>query len=218
VAKIRVLLAEDHNLVREGTKTILEQEAELEVVCEASNGRQTVSLAETHKPDVVVMDIAMPEMDGIQAAKEIKSRCPGVAVLMLSAYDDDEYVFSLLEAGVDGYLLKNAHPSELIAAIHAVHAGQSALHPSVARKVVDHYVSREPKVHMTEQLSERELQVLKLVAKGMSNREIADALFLSVRTVQGHVSNILGKMGVSSRTEAVVQALKDRLFTLDELF
>lgn len=216
--KLRVLLADDHALMRAGTREILEREDDLEVVGEAADGEQTIVLAERLTPDVAVVDIAMPQPDGIQAAKEIKKRCPSTAVLILTAYDDDEYVFALLEAGAEGYLLKNARPSELVDAIRAVCAGQSVLHPQVARKVVNHYVSPRPKADMVEQLSERELEVLKLAARGMGNKEIAARLFLSVRTVQGHMSNILGKMGVSSRTEAVMRGLKEHLFTLDELF
>lgn len=218
MGKLRILLAEDHILVREGTRGMLEREPDLEVVGEAGDGEQAVSLAERLKPDVAIVDIAMPKLDGIQATKEIKKRSPSTAVLVLTAYDDDEYVFALLEAGAEGYLLKNARSSELIDAIRAVHAGQSVLHPRIARKVVDRYLSPARKPGMVEELTERELEVLKLAAKGMGNKEIAAALFLSVRTVQGHMSNIMSKMGVSSRTEAVMRGLKERLFTLDELY
>jgi len=218
MGKLRILLAEDHILVREGTKGMLEREPDFEIVGEASDGEQAVTLVEELKPDVAIVDIAMPKLDGIQATKEIKKRSSTTAVLVLTAYDDDEYVFALLEAGAEGYLLKNARTSELIDAIRAVHAGQTVLHPRIARKVVNRYVSLAHKDEVVDQLTERELEVLKLAAKGMSNKEIAAALFLSVRTVQGHVSNILSKIGVSSRTEAVMRGLKERLFTLDELY
>ena len=216
--RIRVLLAEDHILVREGTKGMLEREPDFEIVGEAGDGEQAVALVEELKPDVAIVDIAMPRLDGIQATREIKRRSASTAVLVLTAYDDDEYVFALLEAGAEGYLLKNARTSELIDAIRAVHAGQTVLHPRIARKVVNRYVSPAHKAAVVDQLTERELEVLKLAAKGMSNKEIATTLFLSVRTVQGHVSNILSKMGVNSRTEAVMRGLKERLFALDELY
>lgn len=216
--KVRILLAEDHTLVRAGTREILEREPDLAVVGEAGDGQQAVALAESLQPDVAVVDISMPGLDGVEATKQIKQKCPSTAVLILTAYDDDEYVFALLEAGAEGYLLKTARPPELVDAIRAVHSGQSVLHPRVARKVVDRYVSPRPKPPGQEQLSERELEVLKLAAKGLTNKEIASQLYLSVRTVQGHMGNILAKMGVSSRTEAVMRALRERLFTLDDLF
>ena len=217
MAKIRILLADDHTLMREGTKEILKNEEDLEVVGEAKDGEETVSLTQKLKPDVALVDIAMPKLNGIQVTKEIKKICPSTAVLILTAYDDDEYVFALLEAGAEGYLLKNARPSELINAIRAVYAGESALHPSIARKIVEHYVSPSHKPEQPEQLTQRELEILKLAAKGLSNKEIAETLFLSVRTVQGHMSNILAKLAASSRTEAVMQGLKKHLFTLNEL-
>lgn len=216
--KVRILLAEDHTLVRAGTREILEREPDLEVVGEAGDGEQAVALAQSLQPDVAVVDISMPGLDGVGATRQIKQKCPSTAVLILSAYDDDEYVFALLEAGAEGYLLKTARPPELVDAIRAVHSGQSVLHPRVARKVVDRYVSPGRKPADQEQLSERELEVLKLAARGLTNKEIAAELYLSVRTVQGHMGNILGKMGVSSRTEAVMRALRERLFTLDDLF
>lgn len=218
MARIRILLAEDHTLMREGTKGILEREEDFEVVGEASDGEQAIALAERLKPDVALVDIAMPKANGVQVTKALKEKAPSTAVLILTAYDDDEYVFAVLEAGAKGYLLKNARPSELVEAIRSVHAGESVLHPSITRKVMQRYVVPAKKPAEVEELSERELEVLKLAARGMSNSDIAEALTISVRTVQGHISSILGKLGVSSRTEAVMRGLKDKLFTLDELF
>jgi DNA-binding NarL/FixJ family response regulator len=161
----------------------------------------------------------MPELNGIEATKRIKAISPATAVLILTAYDDDQYVFALLEAGAAGYLLKNVRGRELVDAVRSLHAGESVLHPVIARKVLDHYAmsaEKTPDYGVTDQLSERELQVLRLAAKGMGNRDIARELHLSVRTVQAHLSTIFTKMEVGSRTEAVVQALREGLLTFDD--
>lgn len=218
--KIKVVIADDHAVVREGTRKILDQEDDLEVLGEASDGNEAVRLAETLKPDVILMDISMPKMDGIEATKYIKEKNPGIAILILTAYDDDQFIFSLLEAGAAGYLLKSIHHSELVNAIRAVYSGESVLHPSIARKVLNRFGKSDVKSDksvLAEPLSEREMEVLKLVTKGYSNKEIADKLFLSIRTVQGHLGNIFNKLMVSSRTEAVVRALKEKWVTLDDI-
>lgn len=218
--KIRILIADDHAVVRVGTRRILEQEPDLEVVAEAGDGEEAVRQATSLKPDVAIIDVAMPKLDGIQATKQIKSVCPAIAVLILSAYDDDQFVFSLLEAGAAGYLLKSIRGSELVDAVRAVQAGESVLHPSIARKVLNRFarISGEPKEkEPTEVLSEREMDVLRLVTKGLSNKDIAEELCLSVRTVQGHLGNIFNKLQVGSRTEAVVRALKEGWVALDDM-
>lgn len=217
---ISVLLADDHVLVRQGTRELLEREGDLEVVGEAGDGEEAVALAVDLRPDVVIMDIAMPKLSGIEATRRIKSAQPDSAVLILSAYDDDQYVFALLEAGAAGYLLKDVPAQELVEAIRAVHAGESILHPAIARKVINRFASPLHEVATgieSDELTEREMEVLKLAAKGMTNMEIANALSLSVRTVQGHLSNIFSKMQVGSRTEAVIQALGKGWFTLEEI-
>lgn len=217
---IKILIADDHAFVREGTRRILEQESDLEVVAEAGDGEETVKLASELKPDVALIDVAMPKLDGIEATRQIKALCPAVAVLVLSAYDDDQFVFGLLEAGAAGYMLKSVRGQEIVDAIRAVHAGESVLHPSVARKVLNRFasVSGKPRERKSlELLTEREMDVLKLVTKGLSNKDIADKLCLSVRTVQGHLANIFNKLRVSSRTEAVVHALKEGWVTLDDV-
>jgi len=217
--KIRVMLVEDHVLVREGTRELLDREEDLEVVAEAGDGEEAVRLAALHRPDVVVMDMAMPRLNGIEATRRIKADNPGTAVLVLTAYDDDQYIFAFLEAGAAGYLLKDVSAQDLIRAIRAVHSGESVLHPTVARKVVD-YFSRKaqgtPPGEAAETLTAREMEVLRLAAKGMTNREIADRLHISVRTVQVHLSNIFGKLGVGSRTEAVLYALRRGWLTLED--
>jgi len=218
--KIKILIADDHAVVRVGTRRILEQEPDLEVVAEAGDGEEAVRQATSLKPDVAIIDVAMPKLDGIQATKQIKSVCPAIAVLILSAYDDDQFVFSLLEAGAAGYLLKSVRGSELVDAVRAVQAGESVLHPSIARKVLNRFarISGEPKEkEPTEVLSEREMDVLRLVTKGLSNKDIAEELCLSIRTVQGHLGNIFNKLQVGSRTEAVVRALKEGWVALDDM-
>ena len=217
--KITVLMADDHDLVREGTRELLEREEDFLVVAEAGDGQEAVRLAAKHHPDVALMDIDMPRLNGIEATKEIKSISPSTAVLILTAYDDDQYVFALIEAGAAGYLLKNVRGRDLIAAIRAVHAGESALHPVIARKVLDHFIpgaKHRGEESKSVQLSDRELDVLRLAARGMTNRDIARDLNLSERTIQAHLSTIFTKMQVGSRTEAVVQALREGWITLDE--
>jgi NarL family two-component system response regulator LiaR len=219
MGKIRILLADDHVMVRQGTRELLEREKDMEVVAEAGDGEEAVQLVGREHPDVAIMDIAMPKLNGIEATKQIKALCPTIAVLVLTAYDDDQYVFALLEAGAAGYLLKDVPIDELIKAVRAVHAGESVLHPAVARRVINTFtrpaVERAQENAMS-QPTERETQVLKLAAKGMTNREIARELTISVRTVQVHLSNIFNKMGVGSRTEAVLHALREGWLTLED--
>jgi len=220
LAKIKVLIADDHAVVREGTRRILEQEPDMVVVGEAGDGEEAVNLANSLKPDVAIIDIAMPKLDGIEATKRIKAIRPSINVLILSAYDDDQFIFSLLEAGAAGYLLKSIRSRELVDAIRAVYSGESVLHPSIARKVLNRFVSASGKPEGQESsgvLSDREMEVLKLAAKGLSNQDIAEKLYLSIRTVQGHLGHIFNKLQVGSRTEAVVRALKEGWVTLDDV-
>jgi DNA-binding NarL/FixJ family response regulator len=212
-------LADDHVLVREGTRQLLSQEPDLLVVAEAGDGEEAVRLAAETHPDVALIDIAMPKLNGIEATKQIKSISPTTAVLILSAYDDDQYVFALLEAGAAGYLLKNVRGRELIEAVRSVYAGESVLHPVIARKVIDRLnlpVSSTSEETTDQSLTERELEVLSLAAKGLSNKDIADQLYLSARTVQAHLSTIFSKLEVGSRTEAVVLALRRGWLSLDD--
>lgn len=216
---IRILLAEDHAVVRQGTRELLEQQGDLEVVAEASDGQQAVQLALKLLPDVVIMDFAMPKLNGIEATRHIKAIAPSVAVLVLTAYDSEQYVFAFLEAGAAGYLLKDVSVDKLVEAVRAVHAGESVLHPAITRKVIDRFARHDAGFgakNGLEQITERELEVLGLAARGMSNRSIARELSISVRTVQTHLSNIFSKMGVGSRTEAVMYGLRKGLITLED--
>ena len=218
--KITILLAEDHVVVRESIRRFLEREADFDVVGEAGDGEEAVRLASQLKPDVIVMDISMPKLNGIEATKRIKALQPSATILILTAYDYEQYIFPLLEAGAAGYLLKDVSSSELVDAIQTVHRGEAVLHPAVARRVMERL--RQPKVEPTGErasdlLTERETIILRMAAKGMSNGEIAEELHLSVRTIESHLGSIFNKLGVGSRTEAVIKAMKKGWFTLEEL-
>ena len=217
--KIKILIAEDHVVVREGTRSLLEREDDFEVVGEAGDGEEAVRLITQLQPDVAIIDIAMPKLNGIEVTKQIKKLYPGIAVLILTAYDNDQYVFALLEAGAAGYLLKTVRGHEVVEAVRAVRAGESVLHPAIARKVVARYfppAGGKGEGEPEELISEREMEVLKLAAKGRTNKEIADELVLSVRTVQTHLGNIFNKLKVGSRTEAVLYGLRKGWFTLED--
>ena len=220
MSTIKILIADDHAVVRDGTRQILEQEHDMEVIAEAADGAEAIKLAGSTKPDVAIIDIAMPGIDGIEATKQIKKLYPSIAVLILSAYDDDQFIFSLLEAGAAGYLLKSVRGRELIEAVRQVHAGESVLHPAIARKVLNRFVPASGKVpgqKSAEVLSDREIEVLRYATRGLSNQDIADELCLSLRTVQAHLGHIFNKLQVSSRTEAVVRALKEGWVTLEDI-
>ncbi|MCH7835387.1 MAG: response regulator transcription factor [Chloroflexi bacterium] len=213
------MIADDHALVREGTRQILEDQPGLEVVGEAQDGEEAVALVSRLHPDVVLMDIAMPKLNGIEATRLIKKESPSTSVLILTAYDDDQYIYALLDAGAAGYLLKSVRGEELAQAVRAVAQGESVLHPAIAAKVFKRYTSpgQATAQEEIEPLTERESEVLGMAAKGLSNKMIARELKLSDRTVQAHLSNIFGKLGVASRTEAVITGLRRGLLQLEEL-
>ena len=216
---IKVLLAEDHVITRQGMHRLLEEVGDFVVIGEAGDGEEAVQMVSEMQPDVIIMDIAMPKLNGIEATRQIKLLHPTIAVLALSAYDDDEYIFGLLEAGAAGYLLKTASGDDLIHAIQAIHKGEPVLDPVVARKMMNRFrfpgrASRRERP--SEHLTDREIDVIKLAAKGMSNKEIADELLLSRRTVEGHLRTIFNRLGVGSRTEAVLCGLRKGWFALED--
>ncbi len=210
MAKIRVLLADDHVLVRQGIRQFLEEAGDIEVIAEAGDGDEAILLAEVHRPNLAVLDIHMPGSTGVEATRRIKERWPDMRVLILTAYDDDPYVFALLQAGADGYVLKTASADELVRAVHTVHQGRSALSPEIAAKVIRQIKSGRPGTasDQVEPLTQRELDVIRLAARGKTNRQIGIELGISHRTVQGHLASIYGKLDVNSRTEAVTEALR----------
>lgn len=207
---ITVLLADDHAVVRKGIREFLEEDDQILVVAEATNGSDALRLAGELRPEVAVLDIQMPGMTGIEVTRQIKAAFPEVRVLILTAYDDDPYVFALLRAGADGYLLKSADSAELVRSVKAVAGGGRVLDPAVAAKVVAQVTTGRPATAQgqIEALSERELEVLQLAGRGYTNKAIGLELNISDRTVQGHLATIYGKLQVSSRTEAVTRALK----------
>jgi NarL family two-component system response regulator LiaR len=220
IAVFRVLLADDHAVLREGMRNILERDKEITVVGEARDGEEAVKLAAELKPDVVIMDIVMPGLNGIEATKKIKQENPAVNVLILTAYSDIRYILGLLEAGACGYLLKSAHGTEITNAIHAVKSGESVLDPVVTKKLIERLIGNgkgSGKSEGKEALSQREIEVLKLAAKGLSNVEIAGEIFVTERTVKAHFTNIFNKMGVGSRTDAIVRGLKEGYIVLDDI-
>ena len=216
---IRILLADDHALVREGTRRLLETESDVEVVAEAASGEEAIEAARRLHPDIAIMDIAMPGIGGIEATRAIKIHCPGTAVLILSAYDDEPYLMALIDAGAAGFLLKSVHGQELIKAVRAVARGESVLQPWLAENAMRRLSARSDNAdRSTEKLSEREFDVLRLAARGLPNKEIAMRLGLSVRTVHSHLANIFLKMQVGSRTEAVLLALRQGMISLQETY
>ena len=218
---IRILLVDDHAVVRAGLRMLLGADAELEIVGEAENGIQALRLTGELAPDVVLMDISMPDMNGIEATRRIKADHPNVAVLALTMHEDDQYFFEMLGAGASGYVPKRAAPNDLISAIHAVQGGGVFLFPSVARALVQDFLQRsthagaERSNHSFDALTEREREVLTLIAQGRSNHEIADQLVISIKAVNRHRENIMAKLNLHSRVELVRYALEKGLIAIE---
>jgi len=215
-ARLRVLLVDDHAVVREGIRMVLDAQPQIEVVGEADGGEEAVRLVPTLGPDVVVMDVGMPRLGGIEATRRIRRAHPAVQVVILTAHDNEEYLFETLRAGAVGYILKKAAAIELVAAIEAAARGEPYLYPSVARLLVRDYLQRaDAGADPPETLSEREREVLRLVAEGRTNREIADALFLSIKTVQTHRAHVMEKLHLRDRAALVHYAMRKGLVTPD---
>ena len=204
--KIRVLLADDHVIVREGIRRLLESAKDIEVVAEAGDGEEAQSLVQKHLPDVAVLDIQMPKASGIEVTRWLRAHLPQVGVLILTAYNDDPYVMAVLQAGANGYVLKTANSDDLIQAVRDVNEGKSALDPSITKKLMSN-LFRQADQKPIEPLTDRELDVLRMAAKGYTNKAIGIQLNISDRTVQGHLAHIFDKMQATSRTEAVMRAV-----------
>lgn len=204
---IRTLIADDHTIVRAGIRQFLESASDIEVVAEAENGEQAKLLIQVELPDVAVLDIQMPKATGIEVTRWAKANAQGVGILILTAYNDDPYVMAVLQAGANGFVLKTADPDDIIQAVRDVHAGKSVLDPSVTGAVMSQIFQRSEAQQPVEQPTEREMEVLHLVAKGFTNKAIGVQLGISDRTVQGHLAHIFDKLQASSRTEAVMRAV-----------
>lgn len=215
--KIRVLLADDHTIFREGVRVLLEKYPDMEVVGEAVDGRDAIDKCRQLHPDVVLMDVAMPGLGGLEATLEIKSQYPNMKIVVVTQYDDQEYVYRFLKAGASGYVLKRAASTDVVTAIRAAYRGGSFLHPDVAPAVIHGYLKKDQEEwgkDPYELLTDREKQVLKMLAEGLSNKQIADILCVSVKTVMGHRAHIMEKLKLHSRTELVKFAIRKNLIGL----
>jgi len=213
---IRVLIVDDHMMVREGIKSFLHQFADITVVGESQNGIEAVEKVRELDPDVVLMDLVMPGMDGVEASRRIKLQTPRARILALTSFSTDDLVFPALKAGAVGYLLKDADPMDLVRSIRQVHRGESSLHPTIARKVLDGFYGTADPHMKPESLTERESEVLQLITRGLTNQQIAKKLTVSQATVRTHVSNILAKLHMANRVQAALYALKSGLVRDEE--
>ncbi|MDO6449168.1 response regulator transcription factor [Oceanobacillus profundus] len=207
---IKVLFVDDHEMVRIGVSAYLSAQSDIDVVAEADDGAPAVELALKLRPDIILMDLVMKEMDGIEATKKIIEKWPEAKIIIVTSFLDDEKVYPALEAGATSYMLKTSKASEIAKAIRATHGGQSILEPEVTGKIMNR-MRHKPEAALHEQLTEREMEILLLIAQGKANQEIADELFIALKTVKVHVSNILGKLEVQDRTQAVIYAFQKNL-------
>ncbi len=211
---IRVLIADDHTVVRDGLAAILDGRPDIDVVGQAANGIEAVEKAKQLRPDVILMDLRMPEMDGAEAMRRIREQDTEVRFLVLTTFDNDEYIFEAIQAGAKGYLLKDVSRQELFRAVIAVYRGESLIQPAVASRVLDRFVELSRRTAPGETLSDREVEVLRLMARGAANKEIAAELVISESTVKSHIANIFQKLDVNDRTEAVTKALQKGIIKL----
>lgn len=214
--KIRILLADDHAIVRAGLRLLLESQPDMEVVGEAADGRETIWRVRELRPDVVVMDITMPDLNGLEATRRIKEENPHAQILALTMHEDERYFFQMVHAGASGYVVKGAPPTDLLAAIRSVHQGQAYLYPSLAKKLLEEYLSRaKEEKEAYDDLTDREREVLRLIAEGRTSKEIAEHLYLSVHTVERHRQNIMGKLRLHNRAELIKYAIRKGLIELE---
>lgn len=213
---IRVLVVDDHAIIRKGIGAVLDLVPDIDLIGEAENGKQAIILDQELAPDVILMDLMMPEMDGIECIKQIKTQRPKARILVLTNFAGEEMIFPAIKAGAMGYHLKDSSPDRLVDAIRLVNQGVASLHPSIAKKVLEEFHSTEKRRLSEEPLTQREMEVLKLIAQGFENKEIAGQLIISDATVRTHVSNILGKLHLASRTQAALYALREGLASLEE--
>ncbi len=214
---IKVVIADDHALLREGLAKILSLESNFLIVGEANCGDEAIALTRTLKPDVVLMDINMPGLNGIEATKIIKEEMPQVGIIALTIHEDEEYIFELVRAGVSGYILKDIQPEQLIKAIKDVAEGKTAIQPNITAKLLGEFnrlSDRKTNMFSCDQLTARELEVIKLIAQGMPNKEIASTLYISEKTVKNHITNIFRKLNVEDRTQAALFAVKNKIVEL----
>lgn len=219
-AKTKIVLADDHPLLRKALRDILEKEGDFEIVGEADDGEEAVKLATETLPDVIIMDISMPNLDGLEATRQIKARYPNVAVLVLTVHTDDECILEILQAGAAGYLVKSAFGDEVVQAVRAVVTGEMVLSPSIGQRLLKQaarYPTKPVLLEAGEKLSARELEILKLTARGMSNKDIAQILEIKLRTVKGHLTDIFSNLRVASRTEAVITGLRVGFLSMDDI-
>ena len=219
MGNIKVLLADDHTIVRKGLCSLLEGEADIEVIGEAENGREAIKLAEKLHPDIVVMDISMPGLNGLEATRQLKKHLPEIKILILTMHANEEYVFQTLQAGAEGYLVKKAAPSELVLAIREVNQDNFFLSPTISRTVIDEYIRRANEINgeddALKNLTARETEVLQLIAEGRKNREIAELLFISIKTVETHRAHIMDKLDIHSTAELTQYAISKGIISSD---
>ena len=217
--KIRVMIADDHQVVREGLSAILNAKEDIEVIAEAKDGIEAIEKAKALKPDIILMDISMPRMNGVEATRRIKLQQPQIGIVVLTMYQDEEYIFDLVKAGATGYMLKNSDSSEIVKAIRSTHQGESMIQPSVASKILNEFshlsdrrTVKSPRP--AQELTKREIEIIRRIADGKTNKEVGNILNISEKTVKNHVRNIFQKLGVDDRTQAAIYAIKKGLIQL----